>query len=999
MDREQFRDPAAEYRGVTLWMLNDRLEAEQLRRQLAGIRQAGWGAVITRTFDGLMTPYLSEEWMSLLRVMVDGARQEGLGVWFQAGYMTGGVPHLPPEHRHYVVAAREPHEEMPGDARQIGRDERFVYYEQRLSYFLDLINPQAVTSYLRQAYDEPYLPRFAGDFGDSIQAIWVDEPRFRPPLLPWAERLHQRFRERWGYELRDHAAALFRRVGEFRKVRHHYWRTVTELFIEGYFEPVQRWCEEHGVWFAGHLMGEDTLTAQSGHTAACMPLYPYMHVPGIDHLTASLNWSHGLTERAGSLPFILTPKQCSSAAHQAGRRRVLAEMFGVSTEGLTFADRKHIGDWFAALGINDPCMHGTFYSLRGRRKRYYVPHLSYQQPWWSHSRLITDYAARRNYALRQGRHHADVLVLHPIESAWCLYGPRDDGADGVGGPQQDARDLNRDAVRLSESLLRSHRSFDYGDETILARMGAVEGDRLRVGEARYRAVVLPSLVTLRRSTLDLLNAFIDAGGAVLRAGDAPTCVEGEPHPDALSLVERTTPVTNEPAALRQALAEVAPTDIALSAGCGDGQMVWLHERRDGERRILFVANVSPEHAFEGELRLPAAGGLEEWDLATGSVAPVEGTPAGETLSVPLRLAPAGSRLLVSGPGTPQVREPRRTETVRRVKASGPWHVQRLERNALVLDFCRIQQGDGEMSMPVPVIAAKDILADYEGPLTMRFEFTVEAVPQSAHIVVEDADECRIRINGLDAPYDGLPPWVDGSFLPVDASGLLKRGTNALDISRDYRPLQQPQMHARFENLQGVELEQVYVTGDFGVLGSVSAAPQRPGAVRFSPEWTIVEERSRTAGDLLTDGYPFYAGTVCLTVAVDLERPTRGQRVVLCLDRPQACVIAVSLNDEPVGKVAWPPYELDVTDLVRNGGNRLRIELTNTLRNLIGRFHHPEGESKATWGEWVWRGWTAKGQQGEWWQTREPELNQWTDDYFLVPFGLTRRTAFEYREPV
>ena len=74
MDRGQFRDPALAYRGVTLWMLNDRLDGDELERQLAGFRDAGWGAVITRTFDGLLTPYLSEEWMGLLERIVRTAK-------------------------------------------------------------------------------------------------------------------------------------------------------------------------------------------------------------------------------------------------------------------------------------------------------------------------------------------------------------------------------------------------------------------------------------------------------------------------------------------------------------------------------------------------------------------------------------------------------------------------------------------------------------------------------------------------------------------------------------------------------------------------------------------------------------------------------------------------------------------------------------------------------------------------------------------------------------
>ena len=241
---------------------------------------------------------------------------------------------------------------------------------------LDLLNGPAVREYLDLAYKDPWHSRFGDEFGKTIEAIWVDEPHFRPPLLPWSPRLPQTFGDKWGYDLLEHLPSLFKPVGDFRSIRHHYWRTVLGMFLEAYFEPVGKWCAEHDVKFGGHLMGEDTLNSQVGWTGAAMPCYESMQLPGIDHLTMSLEWpSHK--------KFLLTPKQITSAASQLGKGETLAEMYAVSSQGITFEDRKQIANWMAVLGINYRCFHGSFYSLRGQRKRIYVPHLSYQQPWWT----------------------------------------------------------------------------------------------------------------------------------------------------------------------------------------------------------------------------------------------------------------------------------------------------------------------------------------------------------------------------------------------------------------------------------------------------------------------------------------------------------------------------------------------------------------------------------------------------------------------------------------
>jgi hypothetical protein len=40
MEKHIFLDPGTEYRGVALWMLNDKLESEEIARQLEGLYEA-----------------------------------------------------------------------------------------------------------------------------------------------------------------------------------------------------------------------------------------------------------------------------------------------------------------------------------------------------------------------------------------------------------------------------------------------------------------------------------------------------------------------------------------------------------------------------------------------------------------------------------------------------------------------------------------------------------------------------------------------------------------------------------------------------------------------------------------------------------------------------------------------------------------------------------------------------------------------------------------------
>ena len=99
-------------------------------------------------------------------------------------------------------------------------EDSFTYYQTSLDSVLDLLNPEAVKTYLEKAYEAPWLNRFRKELGKTIEAVWVDEPHFKPPLLPWSNKLPELFEQKWGYSIRENLASLFSKVGDFRKVRH-----------------------------------------------------------------------------------------------------------------------------------------------------------------------------------------------------------------------------------------------------------------------------------------------------------------------------------------------------------------------------------------------------------------------------------------------------------------------------------------------------------------------------------------------------------------------------------------------------------------------------------------------------------------------------------------------------------------------------------------------------------------------------------------------------------
>jgi hypothetical protein len=976
-------------------MLNDRLEPEQLRRQLQAFADTGWARVITRTYNGLLTEYMSAEWFELLDEIVDQAQALGLKIWLQAGYMPNAIPELPVEHHSLVLVGSRPGESLEGSDVILRETQGLRVVSRRRDNVLDLASPLAVDFYIRRAYQEAYVARYGSQFGKTIEAIWVDEPSLSRGLGPWGPAIVESFERRWGSDPTRQVHLLFERTGPWRRFRLRYWQTVLEVLREGYFRKISDWCTSHDLLFTGHLMGEDTLGVQTSRTVACMPLYGLMGICGIDHLTEDLRWWHGKESASSNQAprFVMTPVQCASAACQNGQADVLSEMYGVASPGLSFADRKRIGDWFAVLGINLRCLHGSFYSLKGRRKRIYPPSMNVHQPWWQDNEMVAGYFTRLENALTQGTCCIDVLLVHPIETAHCLYQPE---SDGQGNDELD--DLNLEFSRLSEALLRTRRGFHYGDESMLAEMARVVDGKIQVGQMSYRAMCLCGARTLRSSTLDLIEAFLDAGGRVLLAGAPPVYEQAKASQRIEGLVKRLTPVGSDPEAIERVLGPADPDRLAITVDPEAGGDLLLHERiLEDATTVAFLFNASSEPCRP--VRIDAGKGkvIEEIDLSSGTVL-LE--PARERC---VDFQPWQSRLYWVTPGACAASSaPATSPSVEEIPLDGSWRIEKQTPNALVLDMARLQVGDEPMGPKIPVSAIGQILeeeragAPYRGPIALEFDVRVDAPVSQVQLVLEEADQWEIRLNGRQVPSEVTGGFWDESFAQVDLADRLREGENLLRISRDFQPLAKTKgLMGLFANLPGTEVEPAALIGSFTVRASQASGPRRDRCRRIAspmPLGAWVEQVDPV--DLVSAGYPFFAGRMGLCRRVSLPEDVGGRRVWLNLPDLDACVARVSVNGRRAGRIAWAPRRLEITDLVGPGENRIEIELATSLRNLIGPLHRPQGEPKECWGFAAFFGRFDKQTNTgypRWWlpENRREDTLAWTDDYFVRNFGLGR----------
>jgi len=1019
MDIHHFQNPPKEYREVPFWSWNDDLDTEELRRQIALMDEGGWGGFFMHARVGLRTPYMGQRWMACVRACIEAARERGMEAWlydedkWPSGFAGGLSVAAYPEYRARSLAckvddrpalvaervatfkARESTGRLmdfrPDAAPELtdGAERVVQFYPQAMPLgqawfndyaYVDLLNPKAVRAFLDSTH-EAYAQAVGDDFGDAVPGIFTDEPCLhfhrgyeagKGTAIPWADDLPAAFEARNGYDLLAHLPELFFDVGDFRAVRYDYWRTVTERFVESYTRQVYAWCDDHGLAYTGHYMAEDSLLSQILWVGAAMPHYAAMHVPGIDKLAREINAGAGT---------VLTVKQLDSVVCQLGKRRALCENYGCSGQDFAHAGRKWIGDWAYVLGINLNNPHLSLYSMRGERKRDYPQNIFYQQPWWPDNRLIADYFARLSYALSQGQRVVDVLVIHPIGSAWTLYRP---------GASYAVDQLDRALDELLITLIRAQRDFHLGDEMLMepgapceARVEEDEaGAALVVGEMAYRVVIVPPGVTLAENTVRLLRRFAAVGGAVLAMEPRPTLVNGRAT-DGPAVPAKAQLVT--PDTLVDTLDNCLPFDVRVPGR----PAIWCHHRRIGEADCYFLANTDLEQGGVATAQLRGTGRLEAWDPGTGEVRPLpsrqrltSGQQGGIT-DVVLDFPPVGSHLLVlhrdqaleavqagspetlKGPGT----------IVGEIALDDTWQIALSGPNALTLDTAQVRVGEaGAWSEPMHVLDAHATVAGagVGAPFGLRFTFDVDTRPVGPlYLVVESAEgvsptDCyAIAVNGESVFGDDAGWWTDISFRKVEIGTLVRAGRNEVVLKGTFG--------------RDTELESVYLIGSFGVAGRRLREENRHnGQVfdRYAPVFRVTEladciQAARGAQglalDLTAQGLPFFAGRATLRQAVAL--PALPERAVLEIRGLRTAVAHVRVNGQATGAVAWPPYRVDVSAGLRPGGNEVEGELVGTLRNLLGP-HHLVGGDLA---------WTGPGEFHD--------GGRWTDDYVLVPFGF------------
>ena len=974
---ELFRDPTAEYRGTPFWAWNSDLKRDELLRQIDVMKEMGLGGFHMHVRTGLKNVYMSDEFLSLVRDCVDKAKREDMLAWLYdedrwASGAAGGLVTKDVRYRKRCLYLTPFEEDLESSTflacydvtldsdgflasyRRIGKDDPAEgskwYAEQKISdpepwfnnqTYVDTLNPDAIRRFIEVTH-EKYKETIGDEFDRTVPAIFTDEPQFERKRtlgnsfdhtrakLPWTDAVPQVYQKLYGADILDTLPELFWELPQSTASvhRYRYHDCIAELFASSFADTVGAWCSKNHIALTGHLMEEPTLESQCSALGEAMRSYRGFGLPGIDLLCNR----HEFT----------TAKQAQSAVHQFGREGMLSELYGVTGWDCDFRTYKHQGDWQAALGVTIRVPHLSWYAMGGEAKRDYPASIHYQSPWYKQYKVIEDHFARVNTALTRGKPIIKVAVVHPIESYWLHWGPKDKTA-----AVREA--LDERFKNLTDWLLGGSVDFNFISESLLPTLCERGSNPLKVGEMAYDAVVVPACETLRATTLERLEVFRKDGGRLIFMGEAPTLCDALPSDRGRKLFDKSEQIGFSRAALLDALEDMRTVTLRYADGRFADRLLY-QMRQDGDCRWLFVCfgrepdNKDIDRGVDVQICLPGVWVPELYDTADGSILPLAAEYRGGKTYIFRKMYGYDSLLLrlTEGMSTAENKPSETPQNVCVLSDAAEYALS--EENVLLLDMAQYKlAGDADFCEAEELLRLDNRVREKLGllrrggscvqpwvigesapvdALTLRFTFDSEIGYTGAHLALEELSKAHsIRFNGADVAQTSCGKYVDIALdkLPLPP---IVQGQNTLEITYAYG--------------ESTNIENVMILGDFGVTmhGRTAAITAKPQVVRF--------------GDLTRQGFPFYGGNITYKCKAE----AKNGKLTLRASWYRGALIEVRVDAKKCGHILYPPYTLTVSDL-DDGMHDVELTLFIHRYNTFGPLHLVN-ESESWHGPGAWR---------------------------------------------
>jgi hypothetical protein len=565
-----FADPPREFSVMPFWFWNDTLKDAEIIRQIDDFEKHGVYGFVIHPRIGLPqnVKWLGPEMIHAMHVAIDEAAKRKMYVilydegMYPSGSSGGQVVARNPAHAARGLAKVDL---KPGEEPKLADGTKLVTITERaggsrvaiidqpsggnirgLHYIGegsgeriredspaagDILNPEAVTSFMELVYDK-YYHEFGKYFGSVIIGIFTDEPS---PLgrggargvVPGNALIIPQINQILGYDITPHLADLwYTDSPEARKHRMDYHRAVNICLEENYYKRLGDWCSEHGIALMGHPAGSMDIGAER-----------YFQMPGQD-----LVWRYVEPgDKAIRGQHSTMAKCASSAMVHLGFRRNSNELYGAYGHELTYDEMDWLANWCFVRGHNLLIPHAFYYSIRGPRFDERPPDVGPNAAWWKDYKVHADACRRLSWLNTDSRQVCSIAILG--EATWL-------------------------PDKTAEICYRNQRDFNYLEIRHLWEDAKTDSKGVHIAGMEYGIVILDSLSYIPEKAKTPLKTLARNGRLIIWDNSSLAAE----FPGAVNV--------KNPAGMTAAIDRKIKPDIMLNPASGSIRM--RHVKKDGD---------------------------------------------------------------------------------------------------------------------------------------------------------------------------------------------------------------------------------------------------------------------------------------------------------------------------------------------------------------------------------------------------------------------------------
>ena len=419
----------------------------------------------------------------------------------------------------------------------------FIYKTRELTEkadHIDMLSQESVRVLIDAVY-EPHYTHYKEYFGNTIQGFFSDEPSLgnawfsghmgdpgmyeRKLGMPgmaysWRPEVLEMMEKALGYDPMPYIAALWTDLGEKTPaIRYAYMDAVTRLYRQNFTRQIGDWCKDHGVGYIGHVIEDMNahkrtgcsaghyFRALDGQTMSGMDIVLHQILPGMSH---HLHITGAKSNRADPEFFDYTLAKMTSSLAHIGKDmdgKAMCEVFGAYGWAEDCCDMKWLLDHLLVRGVNHFVPHAFSPKFPDPDC---PPHFGAngKDPQYDAFSRLMHYGNQVSHLLYGGTHIADAAILYDAEFEWMN---KENSTEFMQVPAKVLYDNNIDFDFLPiDCIAADEDARIYGAE--------VEKGLLKVGNERYKVLIVPYAPLMPQVLTDALAKLEEKGIRILRMG-------------------------------------------------------------------------------------------------------------------------------------------------------------------------------------------------------------------------------------------------------------------------------------------------------------------------------------------------------------------------------------------------------------------------------------------------------------------------------------------------